>query len=217
MNIISQLKSNRSKILIILVISGFLVGLVILLNTWKGIPISHMTRDITAAASIPPYTGFFSQIGFVLWIVTATLCIFSAYISPKRQGNRMFIRFLYFFGLLSLLLCFDDMFLLHETVIPYFFDISENVTFAFYGVFVISLLLKFYSIILKTDYILLAMAFIFFGLSIAVDTINIRIPGLNSLILEDGAKMFGIVSWLTYFYSNALVIVSISTESLQNN
>lgn len=213
MNIISQLKSNRLKIVIIFSISMFLIGCIVILNKWKGIPFGILTRDIAATAGVPFYTGFFSQVGFILWIATATLCIFSSHISSKSQGNDRFKKFLFLSGLFSLLLCFDDMFLLHEQVFPQFFGISEKGVYATYGILVVFLLVKFYLVILKTDYVLLAMAFIFFGLSIVVDLIHI--PILNSYILEDGFKMFGIVSWFFYFYGNAVVIVANSTPQLK--
>jgi hypothetical protein len=194
-------------------VSIFLIGLVVLLNIWKGIPISFLTRDITAISGVPFYTGFFSQIGFLLWITTATLCIFSAHISSKSPENIMFKKFLFLFGLLSLFICFDDMFLLHEEVFPFFLGISEIGVFTTYGILVVFLLVKFYPIIIKTDYILLLMAIIFFGLSIVLDLF--QIPDLNPYLLEDGVKMFGMVSWFFYFYSSALVIVSSSNSSLR--
>ncbi len=213
MNIISQLKSNRSTILRIFVISMFLICCVVLLNKLKGIPIGVLTRDITTAAGVPFYTGFFSQVGFIFWIATASLCMFSFHISSKSEGNTMFRKFLFLSGLLSLLLCFDDMFLLHEQVIPKVFGISEKGVYTTYGILAIFLLVKFYPIILKTDYILLAMAFIFFGLSIVIDLIHI--PGINPYLLEDGVKMFGIVSCFFYFYGNVVDIVSNSTTLLK--
>lgn len=213
MSIISQLESNRSKILSILTISLFLIGVVVLLRIWKGIPIGSLTRDITAIAGVPFYTGFFSQIGFFFWIVTATLCIFSAHMSYRRTKNAMFEKFLFLSGLLSLLLCFDDMFLLHEEVFPFILGIPEMAVFTTYGIFVLFLIVKFYPVIIKTDYILLAIAFICFGLSIVLDLIGI--PGFNPYLLEDGVKMFGIISWFFYFYGNAVVIISNPKTSLR--
>lgn len=209
MKIISQFQLNRLKILMILTISIFLISLVVLIGIWEGIPFGNLTRDIIQITGFPPYTGFFSQIGIIFWIATSTLCIFSAKMGSKRQRVTGFKRFLYLSGLLTLFLGFDDIFLLHEYVLPYF-GISEKVVFAIYGILVISFLVKFYSIILKTDYILLAMAFFFFGLSVFFDLF--KIPGFNSYLIEDAPKMVGIVSWSFYFYSNALVAFSNQKE-----
>ena len=68
MSFLNQLKTNLLKILIILVLSLFLIGLVVIFHIWKDVPIGHLTRDTTTIADIPAYIGFFSQIGFLFWI-----------------------------------------------------------------------------------------------------------------------------------------------------
>lgn len=188
----------------ILIISTILVGLVILLQMWKGIPVSDLTRDITSIAKVPPYIGFFSQIGIVFWMSTATLCLFSA--STASNISKKIKNSLYFSGMFTLLLGFDDMFQFHEQIVPYLFEVSEKVVFAIYAILVVSFLLKFYPTLLNTDYILLLLAFFFLGLSVFMDVIPIR--GLNPALYENGAKMIGIVSWFFYFHSIAASTVS---------
>ncbi|XLS27798.1 hypothetical protein ACJD0Z_11390 [Flavobacteriaceae bacterium M23B6Z8] len=209
MKIISQLQSNRWKILMISIISIFLISLVVLLKIWKGIPIANLTRDITAIAALPPYTGFFSQIGSFFWIATSTLSIFSASVSFKDRAFPDLKKYLYLSGLLTLFLCLDDIFLLHEQVFPYF-GIPEKLVFAVYGLIILSWAVKFYAIILKTDYILLLMSFSFLGLSVILDVFEI--PALDPYLYEDGAKMIGIVCWFFYFYSNAMLAISSRKE-----
>jgi len=43
------------------------------------------------------------------------------------------------------------------------------------------------------------MALGFFALSVIFDKTSI--PGIDPYLLEDGAKMVGIVSWMFYFFS----------------
>ncbi|WP_296356991.1 hypothetical protein [Winogradskyella sp.] len=214
MNIFYQLKSKKATFLKIFSISIFFISCVILLNKWKGIPIGSMTRDITTSANVPLYIGFFSQVGFMFWIASATLCIFSSHLNKKNQGNPMFQKFLFLSGLLSLLLCFDDMFLLHESVFPGIFGIPEKGVFITYGILLIFLLVKYYSVIIKTDYTILATALLFFAISIGLDLIHI--PNINPYLLEDGAKMIGIVSWFFYFCSNYSLIISNLSKSMKD-
>lgn len=209
MNIISQLQSNRSKIFAILIISAFFTSLVLLVWMWEGVPISNLTRDPVAIIEVPFYTGFFSQLGIFFWAATAAICFFSARISPKHQENLTFRRFLFYSGLLTLFLGLDDIFLFHEIVFPNYFGIPQEIVFIVYGSLVISLLLKFYPVILKTEYILLIMAFFFFGLSVSLDLFHL--PNVNPFFFEDGCKMVGIVSWFFYFYNNASIAVSNNT------
>nr|WP_299172523.1 hypothetical protein [uncultured Allomuricauda sp.] len=205
MKISSQLRSNRWKILTILVTSLSLIGLVLVLGIAQGVPIGNLTSDIVTIANLPIYTGFFSQIGIFFWVATATLCIFSAGIGSKTQKYPDLKKYLYVSGLLTALLCLDDIFLLHEVVFP-FLGIPEKVVFLGYGSIVIFWIVRFYSVIMVTDYILLVLAFVFFGLSVTLDVFTI--PDINPYLFEDGFKMAGIISWFFYFYDNAITAVS---------
>ena len=199
----NQLKINRYKILMILFTSCFLVSLVVILHIWKGVPIGHLTRDVTTIAEVPAYIGFFSQTGFLFWIATATLCLFSSLMKRTVYGAKHLKKFMFLAGLLTLLLCFDDMFLMHEQLFPSI-GIPQKVVLITYGIITLLLLSNFYFVILKTDYILLVLALCFFGLSIFLDMF--KIPQVNPYLLEDSSKMIGIISWFFYFYSNAMVI-----------
>mgnify|MGYP001127210564 CR=1 FL=1 len=114
-------------------------------------------------------------------------------------------KFVFLSGLLTLLLCFDDMFLMHEQLFPSL-GIPQKVILITYGIMTLSLLSNFYFIILKTDYILLVLALCFFSLSVFLDMFNI--PGINPYLLEDSTKMIGIISWFFYFYGNAMIIIT---------
>ncbi len=96
---------------------------------------------------------------------------------------------------MTLVLGIDDVFLLHEKVFPWF-GVPEEAVVGSYAGFVLFYLVKFYSVILKTEYVLLVMALSFFGLSATLDLVQPH----GSYLLEDGAKLVGIVSWLAYFF-----------------
>ncbi len=62
------------------------------------------------------------------------------------------------------------------------------------------------SLIFKTDYVLLGLSGVFFAISILVDVFE---PGfLPFHLLEDGAKLAGILCWLAYFLRVAVSAVS---------
>jgi hypothetical protein len=75
--------------------------------------------------------------------------------------------------------------------------IPTLVVFGFYGLYVIALLGYFREEIFETEYLLLALALIFFFLAVVFDMISILPRG--STAFSDGLKLFGIVSWLIYF------------------
>ncbi len=62
-------------------------------------------------------------------------------------------------------------------------------------------LITFRKFILQSEWGIFSLAFLFFSLSISVDLV----PALNnnstdlSFLIEDGLKLFGIVSWVGYF------------------
>ena len=117
----------------ILFTSCFLVSLVVILHIWKGVPIGHLTRDVTTIAEVPAYIGFFSQTGFLFWIATATLCLFSSLMKRTVYGAKHLKKFMFLAGLLTLLLCFDDMFLMHEQLFPSI-GIPQKVVLITYGI-----------------------------------------------------------------------------------
>ncbi|MEM9808005.1 MAG: hypothetical protein AAF959_22280, partial [Cyanobacteria bacterium P01_D01_bin.56] len=187
-------KSSLPPVAIIAAVSTLLLGLVAYLHVWNNIPISDLTRDVAAIGQLPFYAGFLSQIGILLWAASATICFFSATVLPKhRASSRQLKRFLFVSALLTLLLGLDDAFLLHETVFPQL-GISSKATYAGYGVFLLSYLFRFHTLILKTDHILIAIALGFFGMSVAIDMLDLS--GQRAFLFEDGAKFVGIVSWL---------------------
>ncbi len=103
-----------------------------------------------------------------------------------------------FAGLLSFLLMLDDLFILHERVFPMYFDQAEKALFALYGVLVLTYLLLYRDFLLRTDWLLLALAFGLFAGSLAFDFISEEIHIPQRHFFEDGAKFAGIAGWTAY-------------------
>jgi hypothetical protein len=181
----------------ILFISTFFLGAVLGLHWWKGIPVGDLTRDPAAITSYPFYTGFLSNIGILLWSATAALCLFSARLVTTRRTTSRWGWFLYVSGLLTLLVTWDDLFMLHEEVLPNYLGLPEHLVYGTYISLGLIYLISFRRVILETEYPLLGVALIFLGLSVTLDVYPL--PGLDPVLFEDGAKFIGIVSWLIYF------------------
>lgn len=196
----TRAQSSNFTIGLILTVSASLISVVLLLHTWKEIPLGVLMRDPIAIAELPTYTGFLSQIGIFFWFSAAAICLFCAKVisSHFRQyrGGLSIKTFLMVSGSLTLLLGLDDAFLLHEGLFPAC-GIPETVVFSCYGSFILFYLFRYRSVILKTDYKLLGMALTCFGISIGLDVVEPS--GIDPYLFEDGAKLVGIVSWLSYF------------------
>lgn len=194
-----------------------LLTLVILVSLKTGIPLETFTRDPAAVAgekgvsplielSINPFLGIISSLGILFWCVSATVCFFSFFITiPKKHVKKSDQSlFLGFFGLITLILLFDDLFLFHETIAPYLLFIPEKIVYACYGVMVLFGIIRFRKVILQSEWIILCLAFMFFFLSLVIDSFPIlsqilNILNLELIILEDGFKFLGIASWVSYF------------------
>lgn len=79
-------------------------------------------------------------------------------------------------GCLTTILLLDDLFLLHEFFIPTYIKIPEKVVYLIYVIFVFLYLKNFRRIIQNTEFIVLLLAFTFFGFSVSVDSSLISIP-----------------------------------------
>lgn len=202
---LKQFRASWTEIRLILVISAVLISLVLLLHHWKEIPIRFLTGDPLSISGDPVYTGFLSQIGIFLWAATAAICLFSAKVLPTHSDCSKIKRFLFVSGILTLLLGLDDMFLLHEEVFPHF-GIPEKAVFGGYAGFLIFYLIRGYSTLLNTEYVLLGIAFVFFSGSIGLDLW--QPPNIDPFLVEDGMKLVGIVSWLVYFFKTATTAVT---------
>jgi hypothetical protein len=94
-------------------------------------------------------------------------------------------------------LLFDDLFLFHEAIFPYFLKIPEKLVYFGYATGIFYWILRFRKTILKTECNLLFLSLFFFGFSLITDAFLEFVKG--AIFLEDGFKLFGIVSWFGYF------------------
>ena len=163
------------------------------------IPISRFVRDPMAIKTGHPLIGALSNICAILWSFAAAICWFTYLLLKKNHQPRSFIGFIFWGGVISSVLLVDDFFMLHEMLEKYL-KINEIIPLLSYGFLLVFYLIKYWRIILTTDYIYLALTFFFLAITFLTD----RLPyDLFSWLymLEDGAKFLGIISWLGYQFS----------------
>lgn len=183
-----------------------LVTLVVLVivNIITGIPVRYFMIDPVSEFAAPMYLGLVSNLGVLLWCSTAAVCLFSGGMSLNVSKDREVSLFMLCSGLITSMLLFDDLFLLHEEVLPDHLFIPQKLVFAAYAGLTLTYLFRFKRMILNTEYTLLLLAFGFFGLSVFVDLFvtpeEFLIAGYHGRhLIEDGLKLFGIVTWSAYF------------------
>lgn len=181
-----------------------LLFFVVFVSSKTGVSIKSFMNDPSAIARINPFLGAVSNIGILFWCAAASICFFSFVLLRNSSIRNSLQNFLFASGFITTILLLDDLFLFHEenwnsreTLFPNMYFLSEKVIYISYLLIILFYLVKFRRIILKTDFVLLLLAFLFFGISMSIDFFDISL--LDYAIVEDGCKLFGIVSWFGYF------------------
>ncbi len=167
------------------------------------VPSHDLTRDPLAIADLPFYFGVVSNLGAIAWSAAAAICLFAFFSTDNTIVDRRLRSYLLFSGLLTSMLLFDDLFLLHEQFFPEYLSVPKRMVIAAYGVLTMLHFAAFRRIVKQTEYFILAIALAFFGVSLFVDLVPSQsLPffwRLMNYVVEDGAKLLGIAVWLVYF------------------
>lgn len=194
----SQFRSITPVILIAYLITFLSLLIVIIISISKNIALDTLTKDPTETMGAPFYIGAFSNLGIMLLSGSSLLCIFTAFHIRGIVYFKDDFQFLIVSAALTLMLTLDDLFLVHEEVLPKYFNVPENaVILTYINLFVIYIIV-FRRKILSTEFLILGLGFFFIGLAKVSDIIPLPIK--KDTFLEDSIKLFGIVSWLIYFY-----------------
>jgi hypothetical protein len=208
------LKPFLAKVYLIPLLGLFAITLA---STLKGIPMYKFMRDPSSIAHIHPFAGVMSNLGVLLWCASATICLFGWAILCGRTSETKFSNFFLYFGLMTILLMLDDLFRLHESIFPNLFGVPEKITFIGYGVLTLCGMITFKKCIIETEFLILLLAFIFFGLSLTIDLFFShsieQFLGHWRIFFEDCFKLLGIVGWFGYFGRCCFVEINSITES----
>ncbi len=186
------------------------IAIVVLIYLRTDLPPRIFFIDPVAEFNAPMYVGLISNFGVLLWCAAASICLLCGWIVFQSGDNRELAWFLICAGLVSALLMFDDLYLLHEEVLPDHLHIPQKIVFLAYGALVLGFLVRFRQMILNTEFMLLGLAFGFFAVSAVVDlfvtpeefVVFGSIPGRH--VIEDGCKLLGIATWSAYFIRTCL-------------
>ena len=177
------------------------VGSTVLLAYITGNPLSNLTKDPAQILHYPLYIGWLSNLGGLLWIATATLCLFSSVILRRQGGSPASINFMRLSGLINVYLGIDDLFLLHDRAFPELFHLHEFPFYMAYILLIIAYLIYFLRYILARDYLLLFFAGF---LLMASRGAFVLFPSLARFSAQgDMVKFAGIIFWLAFFYRTA--------------
>lgn len=201
------------------------ISLVFILATlaiWAliGEKISDYTRDPNAVAAVDPFVGFLSNIGVMIWTVAASVAGFSA-LALRHLGAADAARFFAAACGLSAFLAFDDLFQLHETVLPTLLRLPEPIIVLAYAALAGWFVVRFHRILLGQVPRLFGLSCLFLGSSIGADLfLELNRTDLRdwSFLVEDGLKVTGIVGWAAMIgrlsFVQLLAVAEQATKSL---
>lgn len=199
---------SRLRWLLLLAFGATAVGLLglVVVNVVADVPLRVFFTDPVTEFSAPMYVGLISNFGVVLWGSAASVCLFAAWLQRTDPDRREHSEFLAVAGLVSTVLLFDDLYLLHEEIIPERLHIPQPAVLAAYVFMVAWFLVRYRRLIEETDFVLLVLAGVFFAGSVLVDVLFPEgellivgdLPGRD--LVEDGPKLLGIVAWTIYMW-----------------
>lgn len=195
----TQLKAIALTVLYVILFVAVVLGFLVFLRFNYGISLNDLTRDFATVVDAPVYTAFLSQLGIFFWAGAAAICIISGSLLSGSQDLKSYRSFFYASAGISLMLGLDDIFLLHEAVLPDLLGIPEKVVFFGYALAMVLYGVRYLKFLLTTDYVLFALGIGFFGLSIFFDLLDYYYNDF-SLLLEDGLKFTGLIFWTIYYF-----------------
>ena len=169
--------------------------LALLLSAAAGIRPQLVIRDLAQTCDTALGVGFLSSVGYLLWISAAAIALFGALsgaVDVRGRARQLLLSG----GVFSLLLCLDDMFLLHDRYI------GSGFLYSLYAVFALLILLRFRSQVQTLGGGSFLLAVVLLGLSVIIDQLQELIPVDYSTLqlFEEGAKFLGIATWLAFWW-----------------
>jgi len=173
------------------------LGGLALVRKFTGIPLPVFMEDPAATMETPFYVGIVSNVGILLWCASAAICFFCAAILLRDKDDRNRQTFFFCSGLMLSLLLLDDLFMMHESILPDYLGIPQNLVQASYVAMALLYVWRFWKMIFNAHHTMLFLAFGLLGFSVLCDVVPFRVTA--HLLFEEGSKLLGITSFLIYF------------------
>lgn len=160
-----------------------------------GCPPRVLIEDSVDAGSHCIMAGLISNVGIVFWMTAGVVCLFAVLSrSIDDRRNRQLIAA---GGLLTAALTVDDLFRIHNTLVP------KPLCYGAYALSAGLILLCYRREIVRLDSSKFLLAGAYLGLSILTDLFENQLPYdyLIVQIFEDGFKFVGIATWCAFWIS----------------
>ena len=190
------------------------LALVTLAAALANVEVRRLTADPLEIAGAHPLVGFTSNLGSLLWSASAGACVVAALVLWRERRPGDGTAFFAWSAALTALLVVDDMFQVHEGLVPGLLGRGQTWVILGYCAITAAYVWRFRRTLLATDWVLLGAAGVWFAISIGVDFLPLlglvlsgdvlsveerSLAGAALRLLEDGSKLMGIAFWLAFF------------------
>lgn len=184
------------------------LAVVLLAARLAGKPPELAMGDPAMLMEAPFYLGAVSHLGVLLWCGAASASLFTVALLWRRVEPSVWA-FPAATALLAAVLLADDLWMLHESVVPGLLGVSQRATYAAYGAAVLGYLVIFREPIRRTRILPLVVAGALLAGSIGLDNAHDLhlVPSGVAAFLEDGLKFVGIASFAAWVIAADLELV----------
>lgn len=205
-HLVSQVISGLELTLPLTLLAWGFVLTLLWISGLCGVRFSDLSRDPLAVAealhSSQWYYGALSNLGALLWCSATSIAAFMASVTAPRERS--------FWGMaggLTGLLMLDDLFQLHDRVLPMLTGTADDWLILAHGVVALAFVLIHYRRIRHSPYEIALCAVTWLAVSVVQDVFSVVPPGSLFLdadyLVEDGSKFVGISLWTGFVLATA--------------
>ncbi len=172
------------------------------------VPVSELLHDPATVAGVMWYVGLISNLGAIGWTVAVTAAAGAAFVARVGGRPQATISFLRGGALVGAMLLIDDLFPVHQRMVPHEIGLSKPIVLLIELVLAGGWAIISYPELKRTRWHLLVMAGGAFVVSLVIDQLVGGDESGNRMLVEDGAKFLGVLAWALYFLRTAADIVA---------
>lgn len=204
--------------------------ILVLAAVWfqSAVPLERLFRDTIAVAEDYPgcchvYDGLISNLGILLWWTTATVTGFTA-LAVANLSSRTYEALAFAMAAaFSAWLTLDDLFMLHESVLP-LTGLTQPMIYAVYGAIAVGYIGLSSRVVFAAAPRLMYLAILMLGVSVGVDVFADHNLGPMSdwlhanpraeVFLDDGFKFLGIGFWCCLHLAAAMSTLANTVDAI---
>ncbi|HEC09413.1 MAG TPA: hypothetical protein ENI86_07585 [Acidimicrobiales bacterium] len=170
----------------------------------RSVPAAELFLDPSALAGAHWYAGLLSNLGILAWTTAVVSALWGGWVAG-RTGRPGAARFLLDGALVTVLMLVDDLLRLHSGVLPSLFGVSKAVAMLMVVAPTVAWAVHFGSEVLRTRWLVLISSLSALAFSVVADRFINR-GTATGILLEDGAKLLGVVAFALYFVLTSMDI-----------